>query len=178
VANDMILPTGSYKAGIRATDFAQTDKGIGWLVGHGDQADIVRTCYCDAIQADAIGRRARRLREAAGTLSGYCLGEHEAQLPVVDLLADVLAVTQGTDRIWSETIAARLAELRPELYRGWDAAAVGDALRVRGVDVVQIWGQTEDGQQANRRGVTRAALAAASASALGSSCSASRETDR
>ena len=28
----------------------------------------------DAVQADAIGRRARRLREAAGTLSGYALG--------------------------------------------------------------------------------------------------------
>jgi S-DNA-T family DNA segregation ATPase FtsK/SpoIIIE len=178
VANDMILPTGSYKAGVRATDFAVSDKGIGWLVGHGDQAEIVRTCYVDAIQADAIGRRARRLREAAGTLSGYCLGEHEAALPVVDFLDDVLAVSDGSERIWSETIAARLTELRPELYRGWDAAAVGDALRVRGAEVVQIWGTTADGQQANRRGVTRAALLAASASALGSSSTASGETGR
>ncbi len=55
---------------------------------------------------------------------------------MVDLLADILAVTKS---VWSETIAARLAELRPEIYRGWDAASVGDALRVRGVDVVQVW---------------------------------------
>ncbi len=172
-ANDMILPTSSYKNGIRATDFAAADKGIGWLLGHADAAEIVRTYYCDAVQADAIGRRARRLREAAGTLSGYALGEHEAQLPVVDLLADVLAVTEGAERIWSETIAARLAELRPEMYRGWDAAAVGDALRVRGVDVVQMWGQTGDGQQANRRGVARQQLLAASATAARSSGTAS-----
>jgi len=164
-ANDMVLPTSSYKAGIRATDFAQADKGIGWLTGHSDQAEIVRTWYCDAIQADQIGRRARRLREAAGTLSGYCLGEQEAALPVVDLMADVIAVTEGAERIWSETIAARLAELRPEIYKGWDASAVGDALRVRGVDVVQVWGQTDDGQQANRRGVARAQLLAASGDA-------------
>ena len=142
VANDMVLPTSSYKAGIRATDFAQADKGIGWLIGHADAAEIVRTYYCDAVQADAIGRRARRLREAAGTLSGYALGEHEAQLPTVDLLADVLVVTEGADKVWSETIAARLAGLRPEFYRGWDATSVGDALRVRGVEPGQVWGQT------------------------------------
>jgi S-DNA-T family DNA segregation ATPase FtsK/SpoIIIE len=173
VANDMVLPTSSYKAGIRATDFAQADKGIGFLVGHGDQADIVKTDYADAIQADQIGRRARRLREAAGTLSGYCLGEHEAALPVVDLLADVLAVTEGAERIWSETIAGRLAELRPQLYRGWDATAVGDALRVRGIEVGQVWGNTAEGQQANRRGVTRSALLAASGAAARPSSSAS-----
>jgi DNA segregation ATPase FtsK/SpoIIIE, S-DNA-T family len=164
-ANDMVLPTSSYKNGIRATDFAQTDKGIGWLIGHADEAQIVRTCYCDAIQADAIGRRARRLREAAGTLSGYALGDQEAALPVVDFLADVLAVTEGSDRIWSETIAARLAELRPEMYRGWDATSVGDALRVRGIEPGQTWGMTEDGQQANRRGVTREQLLAATLTA-------------
>jgi DNA segregation ATPase FtsK/SpoIIIE, S-DNA-T family len=160
-ANDMILPTSSYKNGIRATDFSAQDKGIGWLIGHADAAEIVRTYYCDAVQADAIGRRARRLREAAGTLSGYALGEHEAQLPAVDLLADVLAVTEGLDKVWLETIAARLAELRPDMYRGWDARTTGDALRVRGVATGQVWGQTVDGQQANRNGVTRAALLAA-----------------
>jgi DNA segregation ATPase FtsK/SpoIIIE, S-DNA-T family len=173
VANDMVLPTSSYQTGIRATEFAQADKGIGWLIGHGDQAEIVRTCYCDAVQADAIARRARRLREAAGTLSGYCLGEHEAQLPVIDFLADVLALTEGADRIWSETIAERLAELRPDLYRGWDATAVGDALRVRGIEPAQTWGMTADGKQANRRGVTREQLLAASAGSARPSSAAS-----
>ena len=174
-ANDMVLPTSSYKNGLRATDFADEDKGIGWLLGHASDPQIVRTCYCDAIQADDIGRRARRFREAAGMLSGYCLGEHEAQLPVVDFLADVLAVTEGAERIWSEAIAARLAELRPELYRGWDAVSVGDALRVRGIEPGQVWGTTPEGQQANRRGVTREQLLAASGAAARSSGSASSQ---
>ncbi len=175
VANDMIMPTGSYKNGVRATDFAASDKGIGWLVGHGDQADIVKTHYADAVQADVIARRALGgcARRQAPWLATRSVSRM-AQLPVVDLLADVLAVTEGTERIWSEAIAARLAELRPEIYRGWDAAAVGDALRVRGVEVSQIWGTTSDGQQANRRGVTRAALLAASRSSLGSSGAASK----
>lgn len=163
-SNDMVLPTSSYKNGLRATDFAEADKGIGWLLGAADDPQIARTYYCDAVQADAIARRARRIREDAGTLAGYCLGEREAHLPVVDLLADVLAVTHGAERIWSETIAARLAEMRPELYRGWDAAAVGDALRVRGVEVRQMWLPGPDGQNANRRGVERTALLAARAS--------------
>jgi DNA segregation ATPase FtsK/SpoIIIE, S-DNA-T family len=177
-ANDMVLPTSSYKNGIRATEFAFADKGIGWLIGHGDQAEIVRTYYCDAVQADAIGRRARRLCEAAGTLSGYRLGEHEAQLPAVDLLADVLAVTEGSDRIWSETIAARLAELRPELYRSWDATSVGDALRVRGVEPAQVWGTTAEGQQANRRGVTREQLLAPPLLGLAAPLAAGRPCDQ
>ena len=33
-ANDMVLGTSSYKRGIRATEFATKDKGIGYLAGH------------------------------------------------------------------------------------------------------------------------------------------------
>jgi len=173
LANDMVLPTSSYKTGLRATEFATADKGIGWLLGHADQAEIVRSYYCDAVQADAIGRRARRMREEAGTLSGYCLGQQEAAMPVVDLLADVLAVTEGTDRIWSAALADRLADLRPGIYHGWGAREVGDALRLRGVEVAQVW---IDGQ--NQRGVTREAVAAANTPAVSPNSSASKETGR
>jgi DNA segregation ATPase FtsK/SpoIIIE, S-DNA-T family len=158
VENDMVLGTSSYKRGIRATEFTGRDKGIGYLSGHADDVQVVRSCYIDAVAADAIGRRARQLREDAGTLSGYAAGEQDSA-PAVSLLEDVLAVTAGEERIWSETIAARLAELRPDFYRGWDAAAVGDALRVRGIEPAQQWGQTADGQGANRRGVTRQQIA-------------------
>ncbi len=172
-ANDMVLPTSSYKNGLRATDFAETDKGIGWLYGHADDPQIVRTCYCDAVQADQIARRARRLRENAGTLAGYCLGEHEAELPAVDFLADVLAVTEGAERIWSRTLAGRLAELRPQMYRGWDATAVGDALRARGVEPAQVW---IDGT--NNRGVTREQVRAANGPAVSPNSTASNGSGR
>lgn len=159
-ANDMVLGTSKYKQGYRATEFAKADKGIGWLIGEADDPQIVRTYYLDTVAADEIGRRARALREAAGTLSGYALGE-QASGPSVSLLDDVLAVMGAEDRAWSETIAARLAELRPDFYRGWDSATLGDALRVRGVEPAQQWGQTPDGQGANRRGVTREQIVSA-----------------
>jgi S-DNA-T family DNA segregation ATPase FtsK/SpoIIIE len=158
--NNAILGPGMYARGIRATEFAARDKGMGYLAGHADDVEVVRSAYIDAVQADEIGRRARALREAAGTLSGYALGEQDTA-PAVSLLADVLAVMGAEERMWSETIAARLAELRPDFYRGWDAGTLGDALRVRGIEPGQMWGQTSDGQGANRRGVTREQLAAA-----------------
>jgi DNA segregation ATPase FtsK/SpoIIIE, S-DNA-T family len=63
VENDMVLGTSSYKRGIRATEFAGGDKGIGYLAGHADDVQAVRSCYIDAVAADEIGRRARQLRE-------------------------------------------------------------------------------------------------------------------
>jgi DNA segregation ATPase FtsK/SpoIIIE, S-DNA-T family len=161
VENDMVLGTSRYKQGIRATEFAKSDKGIGWLAGEADDPQIVRTCYIDTVAADAICRRARTLREQAGTLSGYALGEQPGTV-AVSLLDDVLAVMGAQERMWSETIAERLAGLRPEFYRGWDSATLGDALRVRNIEPGQMWGQTADGQGANRRGVTREQIAAAS----------------
>ena len=75
--NDMVLGTSSYKNGLRATTFGPRDKGIGYLVGATDDPQIVRTAYIDGPAAEAIGARARALREAAGTLSGHALGEDD-----------------------------------------------------------------------------------------------------
>jgi S-DNA-T family DNA segregation ATPase FtsK/SpoIIIE len=157
--NDMVLGTSSYKNGIRATSFSSSDKGMGYLAGHADDVQVVRSCYVDAPAADVIARRARALREAAGTLSGYALGEQPTA--PISLLDDVLAVMGAEDRMWSETLAGGLAGLRPDFYRGWDATTLGDALRVRGIEPGQMWGQTADGQPANRRGVTREQIAGA-----------------
>lgn len=79
--------------------------------------------YVDAPAAEAIGARARKARELAGTLSGYALGEEpEAdEMSAYDLLRDILAVVPADEpKVWSETVVSRLAELRPEVYDGWD----------------------------------------------------------
>jgi S-DNA-T family DNA segregation ATPase FtsK/SpoIIIE len=70
VAKDMVLGTSSYKTGIRATTFTPSDKGIGYLVGVGDEPMVVRTYYVDTVAAARIAERARLARERAGTLSG------------------------------------------------------------------------------------------------------------
>ena len=65
-------------------------------------------------------------------------------------------------KLWSETVVTRLAGFRPDAYGPWAdlepdarAAQLTSALRPYGVRTGQVWGTTEDGKGANRRGITR-----------------------
>lgn len=170
--NDMVLGTGAYKRGVRATTFAWGEKGICYFLGEGADACVVRSIEIDAVLAEAIARRARKLREDAGTLSGYALGEEpEAQESVsYDLLRDVLAVVPAEEpKVWSESVIARLTELRPEVYEGWEPESFAAALKPHGVPTVQVWGKTSDGKGANRRGIKRADVVEAVADRDGNS---------
>ena len=92
----------------------------------------------------------------------------------MSLLADVAAVmAPGEAEVWSETICARLAELRPTLYEALDPTALAGQLEKYGVATKQIWGRTADGKRANRRGVARADVLAASGQGASSSGTAS-----
>jgi S-DNA-T family DNA segregation ATPase FtsK/SpoIIIE len=160
--NDMVLGTSAYKNGTRATMFAFSDKGIAYFAGEGDAPRIVRSFFLDAPAAEKIALRARSLREAAGTLTGHALGEAiEGTGPSFDLLADIAAVVTEP-KLWSETVVTRLAELRPDTYGAWAgmepedrAAQLTAALRPYGIRTGQVWGTTDEGKGANRRGITR-----------------------
>jgi S-DNA-T family DNA segregation ATPase FtsK/SpoIIIE len=80
----------------------------------------------------------------------------------MDVLADVLAVI-GTDEkaVWCERIADRLAALRPDAYGEWKGENVTAALKPWNVRTGQVWGTTDDGEGANRRGIKRADVVAA-----------------
>ena len=70
VSNDMILGTGAYRAGYRASEFRpKIDAGLGWFKGEGDP-QAVRTYYLDLNDTARVAARARAMREAAGVLSG------------------------------------------------------------------------------------------------------------
>ncbi|MFJ9541918.1 cell division protein FtsK [Streptomyces sp. NPDC101225] len=162
--NDMVLGTSSYKRGVRATMFAWADKGICYFVGEGADARIVRSAFVDALVAERIALRARAARETAGTLAGYALGQEPeaSESAGYDLLADILAVVPSEEpKVWSETVVARLAELRPEVYGGWDAEGLAAALKPYGIATAQVWGKTESGKGANRRGIERARITTA-----------------
>lgn len=75
VENDMVLGTSAYKNGVRATQFTRRDKGVGILDGEETDPQIVRTYFINGPAADTIVTRARKAREAAGTLSGHALDE-------------------------------------------------------------------------------------------------------
>ncbi|MEU1704051.1 cell division protein FtsK [Streptomyces sp. NPDC005706] len=159
--NDMVLGTSSYKRGVRATMFAWGDKGIHYFMGEGADARIVYGTFVDAPSAAAIAARARTLREKAGLLSGYALGETPEAVtgPAYDLLADVVAVVpEKEERVWNERIAARLADLRPDVYGGWKGENVTSALKPHGIRTRDVAGTTDDGTRTTRRGIARADL--------------------
>jgi S-DNA-T family DNA segregation ATPase FtsK/SpoIIIE len=115
---------------------------------------------------DVVITRARALREAAGTITGHAAGDHAATAAEVNgsLLDDILTVVPVTEqKVWSEAVAARLAELRSEVYGGWKPEQVAAALKPFGIPIGrQVWGTDPiSGEKANRKGIHRDDIAAA-----------------
>jgi S-DNA-T family DNA segregation ATPase FtsK/SpoIIIE len=161
-ANDMVLGTGTYKSGIRATMFSRRDLGICWMSGEGDDPRIVASAFVDAPGAEKVVARARQLREAYGNITGHALGEGPAKTVGMDVLGDILSVLAADEKaVWCERIADRLAQLRPDVYDGWKGENVTAAVKPWGVKSDQLWGTTDDGEGKNRRGIKRADVVAA-----------------
>jgi S-DNA-T family DNA segregation ATPase FtsK/SpoIIIE len=116
-------------------------------------------------------------RVAAGTLTGHAVGDDVVTDPgpSFDLLADLNAVMathgnpeprSGKDRgrgrwLWSESAVGALEVLRPDVYTGWDAAALGKALAARGVPTTDMFRTDADGERRNLVGFNEAGLRAA-----------------
>ncbi|MEU0371186.1 cell division protein FtsK [Streptomyces sp. NPDC006283] len=161
-ANDMVLGTSMYKSGYRATMFSRSDRGICWMAGEGDDPRIVASAFVDAVAAERIVARARQAREEYGNVTGHAIGNGPEKSNGSDILADVLdVIADGEKAVWCERIAARLTAHTPETYAGWEGENVTAALKPWGIKPGQIWGQTDTGEGANRRGIKRADVAAA-----------------
>lgn len=162
-ANDMVLSTGAYKAGIRATMFARSDLGICWMSGEGDDPRIVCGSFVDATGAEQVVERARTVRESYGNITGHAIGLGPKDMGAdYDLLTDVLkVVTADEERVWNERIAVRLAQLNPSVYQGWKTENVTLALKPHGIETKDVAGVTDDGKRTTRRGIDRADVVAA-----------------
>ncbi|NRQ35770.1 cell division protein FtsK [Nonomuraea sp. NN258] len=165
VANDMILGTGMYKAGYRATVFepgnenGPGDAGWGVVVG-GGKPGARRSFEVNADQAKQVIGRAIKARTEAGTMPAPDT-QTRPDPPAYDLLADVARVwPAGEDGAWNEALCERLAELRPEIYGGWQSEQLTSALKPLGVKVRDI-SRRRDGKQRVRRGIRRVDLTAA-----------------
>jgi S-DNA-T family DNA segregation ATPase FtsK/SpoIIIE len=158
--NDMVLGTSMHKSGIKATMFSRRDRGIGYLAGEGDDPTITRTFYIDGPTAEQVIRRARALREKAGTLTGHAAGQAVDTTAVRrdTLLDDIAAVMSDSEpKLWSEVVCERLTGLRPEVYAGLTREQLTAALKPYGVTTGQVWGtDPATGKGANRRGIDRA----------------------
>jgi S-DNA-T family DNA segregation ATPase FtsK/SpoIIIE len=160
IENDMVLGTSAYRNGYKATTLRpKVDAGFGWLKGSEDGIPQVVHAYYLNLKATArIVDRARAIREAAGVLSGVALGLDDSEAPR-SFLADVLQVFGADDKLWSPTIADRLAGQIPGAYEGITAEAVASQLRNAGVAVKDV---RESGGP-NRKGCERAAVEAVAA---------------
>ncbi|MER5600542.1 cell division protein FtsK [Streptomyces sp. NPDC002265] len=161
-ANDMVLGTGAYKAGIRATMFSRSDRGICWMSGEGDDPVIAASAFVDGPAAEGVVARARELREAYGNVTGHAIGQGPSESRGMDVLGDVAKVFRADEeQLWCERIAARLAESWPDVYGEWTTASVAPSLKPWGVATADVWATGEDGKGTTKRGIKRADVAAA-----------------
>lgn len=138
LANDMILGTGAYSAGYNAVSFRpKTDAGLGWLKAT-EQQQIVRTHKLDLEPFNRIIERARVLREQAGVVAGYALGEDGDDVAARDVVGDVLAAFGADDRLHWETLAGRLAAQLPDRWAGATPGAVAQQMYDLGLPVRQV----------------------------------------
>jgi|SRR5581483_2293273 len=149
-ANDMVLGTSAHKNGIKATMFTRRDLGIGWLSGEEAEPTITRTFYVDGPGAEVVVTRARAVRDAAGTLSGYAVGDQGGHLTLAASLLDDMQVIFAqceVTKLSSERVLELLAELRPAVYGSWTPEALAAGLQPYGITPGQVW--TDAG---NRKG--------------------------
>jgi len=153
-ANDMILGTSAYKNGHRATVFQPViEAGWGILRGFGAKASAVRSFYVDTTAAGRIVARAVALRQTAGTLPKPNEQTRDVG-PGADVLGDLARVWPGDEKsAWNETLCALLAELRPDVYGGWEAAQLTTALKPHPLIKVGDVGRRIDGKAVTRRGI-------------------------
>jgi DNA segregation ATPase FtsK/SpoIIIE, S-DNA-T family len=138
-ANDLVLGTTSYRRGYDATVFRpKLDAGLGWLKG-GEEGtpQICRTYYLNIPDTEKITARAREMRDRAGVLSGYALGEAEVA-EKRDVLADVDAVFGDDKGLQWEELAERLADRWPGRWADVTADAISAQCRKLGVPSVDV----------------------------------------
>lgn len=160
-SSEVILGAGTRDAGLDASKFQRSHKGVGILLGadDGELADAggqtVRTHLADLTTVTTICERGRELRIAAGTLTGHAAGEQIEERVTISVLDDVAGVfARGEDRLWSEEICDRLAEVNPDAYSGWDATTLAKMLKPYGLITKDVWiKDPEDGGSPTRKGL-------------------------
>ncbi|MEV6634391.1 cell division protein FtsK [Actinoplanes sp. NPDC051470] len=136
--SDLVLGSGAYSEGFDSSTLLPSYKGVGILRGASDATPTVRTYFADGDDAEKILIEARKLREAAGTLSGMAAGEDVARI-ARDVLADVRSVFEQTERgLQWEDIAARLTDRMHEFYADITAESISAQIRSFGVRSVDV----------------------------------------
>jgi S-DNA-T family DNA segregation ATPase FtsK/SpoIIIE len=138
VANDGLLGSGRYAAGIRATELrAHTDRGTCVTVGVTDATfELIRSFYVPYEDGTddvtpVIARAMRYVDEDGRTLPTPQRPELDAAPP--DHLADIADAMRGQHRVRTQVVLARLAAHNPTVYERWTLTDLRDVLAEYGV---------------------------------------------
>ncbi|RSN42663.1 hypothetical protein DMC64_24405 [Amycolatopsis sp. WAC 04197] len=161
VANDGLLGSGRYAAGVRATELRiNTDRGTCVAVGITDEVfELVRTFYvpfedgADDV-TPVIARAMAAIEEAGHAIETSAPPELDAAPAAVDHLADVDTVMNGERRVRTQVVLTRLARHNPDEYEGWTFRDLTAALTDSGITPVK-----SDGVKVIRAEDVAAALA-------------------
>lgn len=162
VANDGLLGSGKYAAGIRATELRiNTDRGTCVAVGITDETfELVRTFYvpfedgADDV-SPVIARSLAVIAETGRALDTARTEIASAAAPVADPLIDIAAVMGEQRRVRTQVILTRLAQHHPDQYEGWTFSELRAALAADGIHPAK-----SDGQKVVRAEDVAAALTA------------------
>ncbi|MGH3570887.1 MAG: hypothetical protein ACRDUW_03515 [Pseudonocardiaceae bacterium] len=148
IANDGLLGSGKYRAGIRATDLRMhTDRGTSVMVGVSDATfELVRgfyVPYSDGV--DMVTPVVTRAMTAIDQLrrTGAPTPDDDDQddkAEQIDHLANVQAALRGERRVRTQVVLTRLAELNPAVYEGWTFQDLSAALADYDIEPVKSGG--------------------------------------
>jgi S-DNA-T family DNA segregation ATPase FtsK/SpoIIIE len=142
IANDGLLGSGKFRAGIRATELRfNTDRGTCVTVGLTDATfELLDSFYVpfeDGIDlvTPVIARAMTQITELRRT--GPTAEDTGAGSEPVDHLADIAQVLDGQRRVLTRVVLTRLAELNPSAYEGWTFTDLKSALAEYGIEPVK-----------------------------------------
>lgn len=133
VANDGLLGSGRYAAGIRATELrAHTDRGTCVTVGVTDATfELIRSFYITLEDGtDEVTPVIARAMRIIGQ-DGRALPSAERlalEVAPPDHLAAIADVMRGERRVRTQVVLTRLAALNPTVYEGWTTTDLRDVL--------------------------------------------------
>ncbi|WP_432169718.1 zonular occludens toxin domain-containing protein [Streptomyces sp. 1222.5] len=129
VANDGLLGSGKYKAGIRATELIP-GQDVGTAVTYGFTSkpfEVIRSYYVERDPERSIDQVTPVVERAMGLYDGTGPADAPTFEPA-DPLADTAAVLGDEPRVLVQEVLHRLAERNPDAYRSWGPADLKKAL--------------------------------------------------
>ena len=136
VANDGLLGSGKYKAGIRATELVP-GQDVGTAVTYGftkKPFEVIRAHYVARDPEKGIDEVTPVVQRAMGLYEGGGTGADEPVFEVADPLADTAAVIGDETRVLAQEVLHRLAARNPDAYGTWGPTDLKRALEPFGAE--------------------------------------------